>query len=87
MDQKTQDSRQALSTTEALPDKPYLPPENLARLETHVLRPHGEPRVNPPDYSISVRSKFGTDQQLHYPGERRQKNHHAHLEADGAWTR
>ena len=72
MDQKTQDSRQALSTTEALPDKPYLPPENLARLETHVLRPHGEPRVNPPDYSISVRSKFGTDQQLHYPGERRQ---------------
>lgn len=72
MDQKTHDSRQALSSTEALPDKPYLPPENLARLETHALRPHGEPRINPPDYSISVRSKFGTDQQLHYPGQRRQ---------------
>ena len=50
-----------------------VPAENLARIGTHSLRPKGEPRVNPGSFEISLRSKFGTDQQLLYPGaERRQ---------------
>lgn len=72
MDNATPDHRAALSTTQALPDAAGLPAENRARLETHVLRPHGQPRLNPPDYSISVRNKFGSDQLLHIPGQRRQ---------------
>ena len=48
-----------------------VPPENLARIGTHVLRPKGEPRSNPRDFRISLRSKFGTDQQLLYPGTER----------------
>ncbi len=50
----------------------YLPPENLARLETHPIRPMGAPRRNPTDFSIALRAKFGTDQLLLHPGERRQ---------------
>ena len=50
-----------------------VPPENLARIGTHVLRPKGEPRQNPRGFEISLRSKFGSDQQFLYPGsERRQ---------------
>ncbi len=50
-----------------------IPPENMARIDTHSLRTKGEPRSNPPNLRISLRSKFGTDQQLLYPGtERRQ---------------
>ncbi len=49
----------------------YVPPENLARIGTHTLRRLGD-RPNPTDYSISLRGKFGTDQQLLRPGERRQ---------------
>jgi len=50
----------------------YLPPENLARIDTHSLRYKTGPRANPTDYTISLRSKFGTDQQLLHPGQRRQ---------------
>lgn len=66
------DLRRALSTTSPIPDEADIPPENRARLETHALRSKGQPRINPPDYSISVRNKFGSDQQLHIPGQRRQ---------------
>jgi predicted ester cyclase len=50
----------------------YLPPENLARIDTHTLRFKTGPHRNPTDYTISLRSKFGTDQQLLHPGARRQ---------------
>lgn len=66
------DARRTLSTIAPTPGGTYLPPENLARIGTHTLRPHGQPRLNPPDYSISLRTKFGSDQQLHHPGPRRQ---------------
>ncbi len=49
-----------------------LPQENVARLETHGLRAKGEPRPNPTDFAISLRAKFGSDQQIIRPGERRQ---------------
>ena len=60
------------SPASAAPAGAYLPPENLARLETHALRSQLGPRRNPPDYTISLRAKFGTDQQLLRRGERRQ---------------
>jgi predicted ester cyclase len=50
-----------------------LPAENLARIGTHALRPKGGPRANPDGFEISLRSKFGSDQQFLHPGaERRQ---------------
>jgi predicted ester cyclase len=50
-----------------------VPEENLARIGTHSIRPKGTPRANPGDFEISLRGKFGTDQQLLQPGtERRQ---------------
>jgi predicted ester cyclase len=55
-----------------LPGGDYLPAENLARIDTHAIRPKGGPRHNPSDFTISIRSKFGTDQQLLHPGARRQ---------------
>ena len=72
MDQEAKDARIPVSTVTPLPGALYVPPENVARLGTHPLRPHGQPRVNPPDYTISLRTKFGTDQQLLCPGPRRQ---------------
>jgi hypothetical protein len=54
------------------PVEPVLPAENLTRINTHTLRAKGEPRPNPSDFSISLRAKFGTDQQLLLPGERQQ---------------
>ena len=60
------------SPTSAAPGNAYVPPENLARIDTHALHYQTGPRANPRDYSISLRAKFGTDQQLHKPGERRQ---------------
>jgi hypothetical protein len=49
-----------------------VPPEDLARIGTHQLRPKGEPRRNPPGFGISLRSRFGSDQQFLYPGSRQQ---------------
>ena len=72
MENANHDPRHALSTTSPIPDGANIPPENRARLETHPLRAQGQPRINPPDYAISVRNKFGSDQQLHIPGKRRQ---------------
>jgi hypothetical protein len=72
MTTEPKDPRTVLSTTACVPSDAYVPPENLARLDTHPLRPHGQPRINPPDYTISLRTKFGTDQQLLHPGPRRQ---------------
>jgi predicted ester cyclase len=60
------------SPTSAAPAPAYLPAENVARLETHALRYQTGPRRNPKDYSISLRTKFGTDQQLLRPGPVRQ---------------
>ena len=54
------------------PGDAAIPPENLARIDTHRLRVKGGPRPNPTDFSISLRAKFGSDQQLLNPGERRQ---------------
>lgn len=51
-----------------------VPPENLERVDTHLLRPKGTPRPNPRDFKISLGSKFGTDQQLLHPGERRRQS-------------
>ncbi|MGQ0603739.1 MAG: ester cyclase [Anaerolineales bacterium] len=65
----------AAPESEAVPILPrgvYLPPENLARIDTHPIRPKLGQRPNPTDYTISLRSKFGTDQQLLHPGARRQ---------------
>jgi len=59
-------------TGPVLPRGVYLPRENLARINTHSIRPKLGPRPNPTDYTISLRSKFGTDQQLLHPGPRRQ---------------
>ena len=64
---------QPAGTVPARPgETPYLPPENIARLDTHLLRPQLGARRNPTDYSISLRAKFGTDQQLLHRGGRRQ---------------
>ncbi|MBP7691557.1 MAG: ester cyclase [Anaerolineales bacterium] len=60
------------SPTSAVPARAHLPAENAARLETHTLRFPAGPRRNPADYSISLRTKFGTDQQLLRPGRPRQ---------------
>ena len=49
-----------------------VPAGNTARIETHALRPLGAPRPNPADFAISLRGRFGSDQQLHRPGARRQ---------------
>lgn len=53
------------------PPEAQLPPENVARLGTHPLRPKGVPRTNPSDFSVSLRAKYGTDQQLLRPGTKR----------------
>lgn len=53
------------------PAHAFVPDENLARLETHLLRPKASPRSNPNDYSISLRAKNGTDQQIVNPGRKR----------------
>lgn len=53
------------------PPKSVLPEENSKRIGTHPLRPRSEPRPNPTDFSISLRAKFGTDQQLLSPGSSR----------------
>ncbi|MEM7539078.1 MAG: ester cyclase [Chloroflexota bacterium] len=49
-------------------------PEVLALASTeaeHIMRPLGEPRPMPTDYSISLGAKGGTDQQLLNPGTER----------------
>lgn len=53
------------------PSETVLPPANTARLDTHALRPTAL-RRNPPDFTISLRNRFGSDGQLHRPGARRQ---------------
>ena len=53
------------------PVQTTIPESNVARLDTHALNRRG-PRANPGDFSISLRARFGTDQQLHHPGARRQ---------------
>lgn len=50
----------------------HLPPASTARLASHMLRPLASPRHNPGDFAISLRARFGSDQQLHRPGTRRQ---------------
>ena len=50
-----------------------LPVSVEARLGTHALRLGAGPRRNPGDFSISLRARFGSDQQLHLPGARRQR--------------
>ena len=57
---------------ENTPVPAYLPPSSIERLDTHALRPPGTPRPNPSDFSISLCARFGSDQQLHQPGARRQ---------------
>ncbi len=54
------------------PIETRLPAANEARLDTHAMHPAAGPRRNPADFSISLRARFGTDQQLHRPGARRQ---------------
>ena len=44
------------------------------KTENHVLRPKGEPRFMPPDFTISLRSAGGTDRQLLYPQEERRQS-------------
>lgn len=46
-------------------------PANVARIDTHPIH-RQVPRRNPTDFTISLRAKGSTDQQLHRPGERRQ---------------
>jgi predicted ester cyclase len=48
-----------------------VPPENRERIGTHVLRPKGEPRPMPEDFSISLAAKGGTDRLLLNPGTER----------------
>ena len=50
----------------------YLPPADRARAEMHDFRPNPNLRKNPTDFSISLRTRMSTDQQLHYPGPRKQ---------------
>jgi hypothetical protein len=39
--------------------------------QAHILRPKGEPRFMPPDYTISLAAKGGTDRWLMNPGTQR----------------
>ena len=50
------------------------PTDKSTQTGTHVLRPKGEPRPNPQNFEISLKSKFGADQQLLYPGGERQQS-------------
>lgn len=50
----------------------WIPPGDLVRAEIRDLVPNANNRKNPTDYSISMRGRTSTDQQLLYPGERRQ---------------
>ncbi len=45
--------------------------QEQAKANTHLLRPKGEPRPMPKDYSISLASKGGTDRQLLNPATKR----------------
>jgi hypothetical protein len=47
-----------------IPFATEIPEQNRARLGTHQLKPNGKPCPNPTDFRISLRAKFGTDQQL-----------------------
>lgn len=42
-------------------------PPSKTKAKTHLLRPKGEPRMNPKDFSISLGAKGGTDRQLLNP--------------------
>jgi predicted ester cyclase len=53
------------------PRATILPEANTERLNTHVLR-RGSSRVNPSDFTVSLRARGGSDRQLHRPGERLQ---------------
>ena len=50
----------------------YLPEADRARADIRDLSPNPYLRTNPADFSISLRGRMSTDQQLHYPGPRRQ---------------
>ncbi|MET3897996.1 putative ester cyclase [Devosia sp. UYZn731] len=54
------------------PMEGWIPPADLARAQIRDLIPNPLNRKNPTDYSISLRGRMSTDQQLLYPGERRQ---------------
>ena len=56
------------------PQEQILPDENQARLETHQLRSKMSPRPNPTDFKISLRAKYGTDQQIAMPGSKRRQS-------------
>ena len=45
--------------------------QDEAKANAHLLRPKGEPRLMPKDYSISLASKGGTDRQLLNPATER----------------
>jgi predicted ester cyclase len=50
----------------------WLPEGDRARAAIHDFHPNPFARTNPRDFSISLRGRMSTDQQLHHPGPRRQ---------------